>query len=391
MRCAILSPMEIKRLMSAAARESAKYFPVVTVVGPRQSGKTTLVKALFPEKPYKTLEHPRTREYAERDPSAFLAEFPNGAVLDEVQRVPELLSYIQGIVDDKKKNGLFVLTGSSNLLLMKSVSQTLAGRCAIHTLLPFSLREASAAHPDPNPMSAILYGGYPRVLAGGVKPDAFFSGYISTYVERDVHQLLNIKNARIFETFLQLIVGRIGSILDVTSISNDCGISTKTVTEWLSILHTSYICFLLPPWYENRGKRLVKSPKLYFYDTGLACALAGIKTVEQLTHDPLRGGLFENLVVLEKMKQSFNAGERPDLYFYRDSNGVEVDMVEHSGRKLFPTEIKSSATFNPDFCKNLHKFAERYSDKCEHPSVVYCGKEAFTFKGVAFTPFDSLG
>ena len=357
--------MEIKRHMEAAVRESAKYFPVVTVVGPRQSGKTTLVKALFPEKPYKTLEHPRTREYAERDPSAFLAEFPDGAVL-------------------------FVLTGSSNFLLMKSVSQTLAGRCAIHTLLPFSLKEASAAYPDPNPMSAILYGGYPRVLAGGVKPDAFFSGYISTYVERDVHQLLNIKNARIFETFLQLIVGRIGSILDVTSISNDCGISTKTVTEWLSILHTSYICFLLPPWYENRGKRLTKSPKIYFYDTGLACALAGIDDAEQLNRDPLRGGLFENLVILERMKRAYNNGTRPNLYFYRDSKGVEVDLVEYTGRKLFPTEIKSSATFNPSFCKNLSIFAERYSDVCGQPSVVYAGSESFTFKGVSFKPFHSV-
>ncbi len=378
--------MQVKRNIEDAIRASAKSFPVVTIVGPRQSGKTTLVKTLFPDKPYRTLEHPRTREIAEHDPGAFLEEFPDGAVLDEVQRVPSLLSYIQGIVDDKGRNDLFVLTGSSNLLLMKNVSQTLAGRCAIHTLLPFSMEEASAARLETDPMSSILYGGYPRVLAGGAKPGTFFSSYISTYVERDVNQLLRIKDAMLFSTFLQLVVGRIGSILDVTSISNDCGISTKTVTEWLSILHTSYICFLLPPWYENRGKRLVKSPKVYFYDTGLACALAGIDTVEQLKHDPLRGGLFENLVILEKIKQSFNAGNRPDLYFYRDSKGVEVDMVEHSGRKLFPTEIKSSATFNPDFCKNLVKFSERYPDKCEQPSVVYCGTDAFTFKGVKVKP-----
>ncbi len=378
--------MEIKRLMGDVVADSAKDFPVVTVVGPRQSGKTTLVKALFPEKPYRTLEHPSTREYAERDPGAFLAELPDGAVLDEVQRVPELLSYIQGIVDDKKENGLFILTGSSNLLLMKSVSQTLAGRCAIHTLLPFSMEEARIARSKQDPMNSILYGGYPRVLAGGAKPETFFSSYIDTYVERDVHQLLKIKDAMLFSTFLQLLVGRIGSILDVTSLSNDSGISTKTVTEWLSILHTSYICFLLPPWYENRGKRLVKSPKIYFYDTGLACALAGIHTVEQLKHDPLRGRLFENLVILEKIKRSYNAGHRPDIYFYRDSNGVEVDLVEHSGRKLFPTEIKSSSTFNPEFCKNLAKFAERYPDKCEKASVVYCGLEAFTFKGIAVKP-----
>ena len=388
--CVILSVMEIKRQIEDAVRESATCFPVVTVVGPRQSGKTTLVKSLFPDKPYRTLEHPRTREIAQRDPGAFLDQFPNGAVLDEVQRVPELLSYIQGIVDDKGKNGLFVLTGSSNILLMKSVSQTLAGRCAIHTLLPFSMEEIATQNPQIHPLSAILNGGYPRVLAGGAKPDTFFSSYISTYVERDVNQLLKIKDTMVFSTFLQLVVGRIGSILDVTSLANDCGISTKTVTEWLSILHTSYICFLLPPWYENRGKRLVKSPKVYFFDTGLACALAGIDTVEQLMHDPLRGGLFENLVILERMKQSYNTGKRPDIYFYRDSNGVEVDLVEHTGRKLIPTEIKSSTTFNTDFCKNLFKFAERYPDKCETPSVVYGGTESFTFKGITVKQFPPI-
>ena len=383
--------MEIKRSIESAIKSAFAHYPVITITGPRQSGKTTLVKMLFPDKPHCSLEDPDIRRFAESDPRAFLAGFPDGAVFDEVQRVPNLLSYIQGIVDDKKKNGLFVLTGSSNLLLMKSVSQSLAGRCAIFTLLPFSMKESSGIAEIDNAMSCILRGGYPKFITSDEEIPDFFANYINTYVERDVHQLLKIKDSLLFTNFLQLIVGRIGTILDVTSISNDTGVSTKTVMKWLSILHTSYICFLLPPWYENRGKRLVKSPKLYFYDTGLACALAGIKTVEQLTHDPLRGGLFENLVVLEKMKQSFNAGERPDLYFYRDSNGVEVDMVEHSGRKLFPTEIKSSATFNPDFCKNLHKFAERYADKCEHPSVVYCGKEAFTFKGIAFTPFDSLG
>lgn len=379
--------MEIRRHMADAVRESAKHFPVVTIVGPRQSGKTTLVKTLFPDKPYKTLEHPRTRETAERDPEAFLAGFPNGAVLDEVQRVPDLLSYIQGIVDDKGENGLFILTGSSNLLLMKSVSQTLAGRCAIHTLLPFSMKETYTALQNQDPISAILNGGYPRVLSGGAKPTAFFPSYISTYVERDIHLLLNIKDAMLFTRFLKLVAGRIGSILDVTSISNDCGISTKTVMEWLSMLHTSYICFLLPPWYENRGKRLVKSPKIYFYDTGLACALAGIENAEQLARDPLRGGLFENLVILEAMKRAFNAGERPDLYFYRDSNGVEVDLVEQRGRKLIPTEIKSAATFNGDFIKGLTSFAERYSDKCDTPSVVYGGTEAFSFKGVSVVPF----
>ena len=382
--------MKIKRHIETAIRAAFQCYPVITITGPRQSGKTTLAKMLFPDKPYRSLEDPDIRRAAATDPRTFLAAFPDGAVLDEVQRVPDLLSYIQGIVDDKRKNGLFVLTGSSNLLLMKSVSQTLAGRCAVFTLLPFSISEATGIIENANAMSWILRGGYPQYLVNRGEIPAFFANYATTYVERDVHQLLNIKNATLFSTFLQLVVGRIGSILDVTSLSNDCGISTKTVTEWLSILHTSYICFLLPPWYENRGKRLVKSPKVYFYDTGLACALAGIDTAEQLMHDRLRGGLFENLVILERMKQSYNAGKRPDLYFYRDSNGVEVDLVEHVGRKLFPTEIKSSATFNPDFCKGLAKFVERYSDKCAPPSVVYSGTEAFSYKGVSVVPFDAM-
>ena len=381
--------MNIERQIATAVKEAATKLPVITIVGPRQSGKTTLAKALFPDKPYRTLEHPRTYENARRDPEAFLAELPDGAILDEVQRAPDLLSYIQCIVDEKGTNGLFVLTGSSNLLLMKNVSQTLAGRCAIFTLLPFSLVEADGLLPKGDMLSAVLAGGYPRLLTSGARRNTFYDGYISTYVERDVHQLLKIKDTLLFTNFLRLLVGRIGTILDVTSISNDTGVSTKTVMEWLSILHTSYICFLLPPWHENRGKRLIKSPKLYFYDTGLACALAGIDDAEQLNRDPLRGALFENLVILEAMKRAYNNGNRPSLYFYRDSKGVEVDLVEYYGRKLIPTEIKSSATFNPAFCKNLSVFAERYSDVCEQPSVVYAGSESFTFKGVSFKPFHS--
>lgn len=248
------------------------------------------------------------------------------------------------------------------------------------------MKEAAGLLPDGDALSAMLFGGYPRLLTGAMKRTTFFSSYIGTYVERDVHQLLRIKDALLFGRFLRLLAGRIGSIFDATSLSNDCGISTKTVNEWVSILHTSYICFFLPPWYENRGKRLVKSPKVYFYDTGLACALAGIDDAAQLARDPLRGGIFENLVILEAMKRALNAGEKPDIYFYRDSNGVEVDLVEHRGGRLMPTEIKSSATFHADFCKGLSTFAERYPDKCSAPAVVYGGTEAFMYKGVSVEP-----
>lgn len=381
--------MKIQRLMETAAKEAAKELPILTVLGPRQSGKTTFVKTLFPKKPYCSLEDPDTRALAESDPHKFFSKIPNGAILDEVQRVPDLLSYIQGIVDEKEENGFFILTGSCNPLLMKNVSQSLAGRCAIFTLLPFSMKEAVIAGAREDVNSTIFYGGYPRILAGRTRPETFFNGYIETYVQRDVKLLQNIKDTALFIKFIKLLASRIGSLLDITSLSDDCGISTKTVNEWLSILQTSYIIFLLQPWYENRGKRLTKTPKLYFYDTGLACALLEIDSPKELDKDRLRGGLFENLIVLEKMKQSYNAGKRPSLYFYRDAR-TEVDLVEHKNGKLFPTEIKSCATFHSDFCKNLDKFATLYQDMCTSPTVIYCGEEAFDFKGVTFTPFSSL-
>ena len=372
--------------MEAAIRAAAGEYPVIAIVGPRQSGKTTLAKALFPGKPYQSLENPSTRLRAESDPEGFLAGFPDGAVLDEVQRVPSLLSYIQGIVDGKNRNGLFVLTGSVNLLLMQSVSQSLAGRCAVFTLLPFSLAEAASLLPPGEPFAAVLSGGYPRLLAARMNRARFFANYIDTYVERDVRQLLNVKNTLLFSRFLRLLAGRVGSLLDRTSLANDCGISTKTAAEWLSVLQASSICFLLPPWHENRGKRLVKSPKIYFHDTGLACALAGIETAQQLDRDSLRGGLFENLVILEAMKRSLNDGLKPDLYFYRDSNGVEVDLVEQREGNLYPVEIKSAATFHPDFCKALATFAARYPDRCRAPAVVYAGRERFVYKGMEVRP-----
>ena len=379
--------MLIARQMEAAMRASAEEYPVLTVVGPRQSGKTTLVRTLFPSKPYQTLETPSTRLRAESDPQGFLASFPDGAILDEVQRVPSLLSYIQGIVDEKNRNGLFVLTGSANLLLMQNVSQSLAGRCAVFTLLPFSLAEAAGVLPSDSPLSAILCGGYPRLLVRGMGRPRFFANYIDTYVERDIRQLLNIKNTLLFSRFLRLLSGRVGSLLDRTSLANDCGISTKTVAEWFSVLQASSICFLLPPWHDNRGKRLVKTPKIYFHDTGLACALAGIETERQLERDPLRGGLFENLIVLEALKRALNAGRKPDLYFYRDANGVEIDLVEQRAGCLHPVEIKSSATFHPDFCKSLFTFAARHPGRCDSPSLVYGGRERFIHKGVSVLPF----
>ena len=382
--------------MSSSISEAFRYLPVVTLTGPRQSGKTTLCRELFPELPYANLEDAAVMDEVQADPKAFLGKYPQGVIIDEAQNYPELFSYLQVLVDEDRFHGRsdrhFIVTGSNNFSLIEKVTQSMAGRTAVMTLLPLSTQEIMSHVPLVSTSQLILNGGYPAVWTAddGARP-LLLSNYYTTYIERDVRRLINVRNLRAFQTFIRLCAGRVGQEFNASSISNEIGVAVNTIRSWLSILNASYVVHLLQPYYANISKRLTKTPKLYFYDTGLACALAGIKTVEQLVHDPLRGGLFENLVVLEKMKLSFNAGERPALYFYRDSNGVEVDMVEHSGRKLFPTEIKSSATFNPDFCKNLAKFAERYSDKCEHPSVVYCGKEAFTFKGVAFTPFDELG
>ena len=369
-----------EREIALSVQLAAKEYPVIVIVGPRQSGKTTLAKHLFSGKPYHSLEDPSTRMRVEADPVGFLSALPNGAVLDEVQRLPALLSDLQGIVDADGSPGKFILTGSSNLLLMQGVSQSLAGRCAIFHLLPFTLAEAGDALPAEDMLSAVLSGGYPRLLSQRLRRTTFFANYIATYVERDVRLLLNIKDSMLFSRFLKLLAGRVGSLLDYTSLSNDCGISTQTVREWLSILQTSYICFLLPPWYENRGKRLIKSPKLYFYDTGVACALAGISEKGQLERDPLRGMLFENLMIVEKLKSAYNHGKLPELYFYRDSNGVEVDLVEYVAGKLVPTEIKSSATFNSDFCHALRIFAGRYPEQCTTPTVQYAGTESFRFK-----------
>ena len=379
--------MFVPREIAPSILASSQEYPVICVTGPRQSGKTTLCKALFPEKPYCSLENPTTLLRVSSDPEGFLSGLPSGAVVDEAQRFPPLLSYLQGMVDAEGVPGRFVLTGSSNLLLMEKVSQTLAGRCAPFTLLPFSLEEAMELRSPGEVFSAILSGGYPRLLSQKLRRGAFFANYIATYVERDVRQLLNIKDTLQFSRFLKLLAGRIGSLLDYTSLANDCGISVPTVREWLSILEASYICFQLPPWHENRGKRLVKSPKLYFYDTGIACALLQIGTTEQLLRDPLRGGLFENLMIVEKLKAGLNRGERPELYFYRDSNGVEVDLVEHREGRLLPTEIKSSMTFHPDFCRSLQTFAERYSDICGRPTVQYAGSESFPFKGCEIRGF----
>jgi uncharacterized protein len=378
----------IKRNLEKELLESAREYPVVTVFGPRQSGKTTLVQMAFPDKQYRSLEDPDVRLVAERDPRGFLAELPEGGVLDEIQRAPHLLSYIQGIVDRLKKPGLFILTGSHQPELHQAVSQSLAGRTAVLTLLPFSLNELRQYRKQWDPFALMISGAFPRLHEQKLAPQRFFNGYIQTYVERDVRALVNLKDLSRFQQFLALIAGRFGQLMNYTSLSNDIGVSSTTIKNWVGVLKASYMIFELPAYFENIRKRVVKSSKVYFTDAGLAAHLTGISTPEQAIRDPLRGGLYENLLILEILKARLNRGLRPDFSFYRDSHGNEVDLVIREGRKLHPVEIKSAATFTEDFVKGIEKFRETAGSRCHAGTVLYNGERRFQFKGIQiFNPF----
>lgn len=373
--------------MTTELLEAAGEYPVVTIFGPRQSGKTTLVQMTFPEKMYYSLEDPDVRMAAETDPRGFLAGLPEGGVLDEIQRLPGLLSYIQGIVDREKKAGMFILTGSHQPGLHQSVSQSLAGRTAVLTLLPFSLPELKNYRKNWEPFELIVKGAYPRLHEKDLKPSRFFNGYMQTYIERDVRALVNLKDLRAFQQFFTLLAGRIGQVINYTSLSNDVGVSATTIKNWISVLKASFVVFELPPFFENIRKRVVKSPKIFFNDVGQAAYLLGIETSDQVSRDPLRGGLYENLLILEVLKSCLNYGKRPELFFYRDTHGNEVDLIIKAARNLIPFEIKSAATFTPEFLKGIEHFRQIAGNRCSNGYVLYNGHEQFTLKGIrVFNP-----
>lgn len=373
----------IRRLITTELLESAAEYPVVTVFGPRQSGKTTLARMTFPDKRYYSLENPDIRMAAESDPKGFLTQLPEGGILDEIQRLPLLLSYIQGIVDDARKPGMFILTGSHQPELHQSVSQSLAGRTAVLNLLPFSHEELLNYREKANAFDMILSGLFPGVHENRLSPSRFFNGYLQTYIERDIRALINLKDLSAFQQFLMLLAGRIGQVVNYNALSNDVGVSATTIKSWISVLKASFVVFELPPFFENIRKRVVKSPKLYFCDPGLAAFLLNIESTDQLLRDPLRGGLYENLWILEVLKARFNQGKKPELFFYRDTNGNEVDLLVRQGRQLVPVEIKSAATFTPDFLKGIERFQKVVGDRCLPGFVVYNGDERFSVKGVS--------
>jgi len=361
---------------------SASEYPVVTVLGPRQSGKTTLARMTFPDKPYYSLEDTDIRLAAEADPRGFLGQVEDGGILDEVQRLPVLLSYLQGMVDKSRDRGKFILTGSHQPQLHEAISQSLAGRTAMLTLWPFSLRELRRYGGMGDPFDLIVKGFFPRLHDEKLEPRRFYNGYLQTYVERDVRALVQLRDLSPFQKFLVLLAGRVGQLVNLASLASDVGVSSTTIRNWLSVLKASYVVFELPPFFENIRKRLVRSPKIYFTDVGLAAFLLGIHTGEQASRDPLRGNLFENLVVAEIVKGALNRGIRPEIYFYRDSHGNEVDLLIREKGWLTPVEIKSSGTFSTDFVKGLENFRGLGIKRVASGSVLYNGAQRHVVRNI---------
>jgi predicted AAA+ superfamily ATPase len=394
----------IKRTLAKTLLQSAKHYPVLTVTGPRQSGKTTLVKSEFKDYLYVSLELPDQRSYALEDPRGFLDQFNGPVILDEAQRAPDLFSYIQVLVDEKDQTGQFVLTGSHNFLLLQTISQSLAGRCAIHHLLPFSLAELSNRAPfsidklgikisqvtkprGQNLMELLLSGFYPRIHDRRLSPTDWLANYYQTYLERDVRNVLNVGDLETFGRFVGLCAGRNGQLLNLSSLASDCGITHTTAKRWISILEASFLVILLRPHHQSFGKRLIKSPKLYFLDTGLLCFLLQIKTSQQLQQHASRGAVFESFVVSELYKNYLHRSEIPHLFYWRDSHGHEIDLLVDKGNVLFPIEIKSAQTVASDFFDNI-KFWQSLSKQSNRAAaLVYGGDNQFKRNHIAVYPW----
>jgi hypothetical protein len=381
----------IPRHLQRELQTQLSEYPIVTIVGPRQAGKTTLVRSVLPDYTYVNLENPEVRQFATEDPKAFLKQYPQRTIFDEIQRTPQLLSYLQEIVDQDKVNGQFVLTGSHQLLLREAVTQSLAGRTGILHLLPLSIAELGDAGIDFDTPSDYLFQGFlPRIYDQSQRPHTAYANYFQTYVERDVRQLIKLKDVVLFEKFMKLLAGRAGQVINYQSLSNDVGVDGMTIKSWLSILEASYVVFRLPPYFENFGKRVIKTPKIYFTDTGLLCYLLGIERVEQVGRDPLIGNLFENLVVLEALKARYNRGLTPNLYFFRDSQGHEIDLLHKRGSELIGIEIKAASTWNASFKSTLQHFDQKLKALAIR-AVIYSGKALEFSDGIKALSYKEVG
>jgi predicted AAA+ superfamily ATPase len=364
--------MYLRREIEKEVLEMSSHYPVLTITGPRQSGKTTLVKHLFGNLPYYNFENPDIRALVASDPRSFLKQNNNGAILDEIQNLPELLSYLQQVVDENRDSVKFILTGSNQFSLMNNVTQSLAGRTAIIKLLPLSLKEiGDGTKATTNDL--MLKGFYPGVYAQNLLPYKAYRNYYETYIERDLHKLIKVNDLSQFQHFVRICAGRAGNLVNLSAIANETGVAVGTVKSWIAVLEASYIVFLLQPFSDNINKRMIKSPKIYFFDVGLLCFLLGIEDANQLSRDPLRGAIFENMVVVELMKKRFNKGLDSNLFFYRDSNHSEVDIIRRHGMDLQPIEIKSSVTFHPDFLKQFSQFYKTFEGRTIDPYLVYDG------------------
>ncbi len=353
----------------------ATEFPVVSIYGPRQSGKTTLARMTFPDKPWVSLEDLDVRARASSDPRGFLDSYKGGAIFDEIQRVPELLSYLQGVVDIDRRPGRFILTGSHQAKLKKSIAQSLAGRTAVLTLLPYSMEECPVVSVDASSVfSTIRRGFYPQLRETSMREKSFFSAYVATYLERDLPSLLDVRNLSVFQDFLFLLASRIGQLVNANAMSSDLGVSAPTIRAWISALEESNLVFLLRGWSKNAVNQVVKTPKVYFTDTGLACWLARLTDDDRVAGGPMRGGLYENFVIVDLLKRALNRASSDRFWFYRDSKGREVDLVIERDGRLIPVEIKSSATFSTDFVSGIRHFRSVYPEVSEPGFVLYNGK-----------------
>lgn len=370
------------RLLGLKLKQLAKKFPAIAIMGPRQSGKTTLAKTLFKDYDYVSLENFDDRTVAENDPRGFLENFSKGVILDEIQKVPQLFSYLQGIIDQEKTPGKFILTGSHNFLLHEKITQSLAGRVSIQKLLPLSIQELKKRKSIAKTWENSAFNGfYPFVHAQGVKPSDFYSSYLQTYIERDIRSIKNIENLSDFQKFLKLCAGRVGQLLNLSSLALDCGISHTTAKSWLSLLEASFIVYLLRPHYKNFNKRLVKMPKLYFYDTGLLSFLLDIKNTEQLKSHFACGGIFENFIIAEIIKTAFNRGETANnLYFWRDNVGHEIDLIIEKPDGFLSVEIKASRTMNTTFFDNLKFWQKITAEKPSNSMIIYGGEQDYKLK-----------